>query len=70
VTDCDDVNCALDGTCLLPSCGNLICEAGEDCNNCIDCPGVNTGPAILQYCCGDGVAFTKEVNLGLCNGNY
>jgi len=70
VTDCDDVNCALDGTCLLPSCGNLICEAGEDCNNCIDCPGVNTGPAILQYCCGDGVASTKEVNLGLCNGNY
>lgn len=69
-TDCDDVNCAQDGTCFLPSCGNLICEAGEDCHNCNDCPGESIGGPLLEYCCGDGVASTKEVNLGLCNGNY
>ena len=69
-TDCDDPNCASDGTCLLATCGNGICEAGEDCNNCADCPGVSTGPALLQYCCGDGIAAAKEKASSLCDGNY
>lgn len=37
-------------------CGDGICDTGdgEDCTNCSDCNGVQSGPSGDQYCCGAG----------------
>lgn len=52
-------NCPNDCTGLGPPtgfCGDGLCDLGlgEDCTNCSDCNGVQTGPQADRYCCGAG----------------
>ena len=44
------------GTPNVGGCGNGVCEPslGEDCLNCEDCAGRQTGNPLFQFCCGDG----------------
>ncbi len=66
-TDCDDINCFADLAC---SCGNGVCDPGEDCNNCLqDCPSETGGKPSNQYCCGDGVLQAAEGDGSICDGN-
>lgn len=56
-TDCDDADCSSDLGC---TCGNGICDQGEDCNTCsADCIS-RTSPPKFAYCCGDGVCEGAE----------
>ena len=67
--DCADVNCFADAACG-PSCGNGVCEAGEDCNTCSsDCLSKTSGPASGRYCCGNGVLEAAEGDGSICDGN-
>ncbi len=71
-TDCADINCSTDVTCLLPgtACGNGICEVGEDCNSCsADCDSELNGNQSGRYCCGDGTLQTAEGDGSICDGN-
>jgi len=52
-------NCPGDCTGTSPPtgfCGDGLCDLalGEDCTNCSDCNGVQTGPTGDRYCCGSG----------------
>lgn len=53
------------------SCGNGVCEAGEDCSSCAsDCDGVTGGKPANRFCCGNGVAEGPEGDGSICDGNY
>ena len=67
--DCADLDC-LGAPACQSSCGNGICEPGEDCHTCNDCPGKLNGPPSGRYCCGDGVAQPPEGNGSICDGNF
>jgi len=68
--DCDDSDCAGDAACVS-SCGNGICEVGEDCNSCsADCDGKQNGNPSGRYCCGDGIPQGPEGNGDICDGNF
>jgi endonuclease I len=56
--------------CVAPACNNDgVCQAGEDCVNCLsDCPGLLGGKQTKRYCCGNGVAEGPEAD-GRCDGN-
>ncbi len=65
--DCADANCAGDPTC---TCGNSICDTGEDCTSCPgDCASVLSGKKDKQYCCGNGVLEKAEGDGTICDGN-
>jgi hypothetical protein len=67
-TDCADITCAGDLAC---SCGNSLCEPGEDCNSCPgDCASVTGGNPANRYCCGNGTAEAAEGDGTICDGNY
>lgn len=69
-TDCNDSDCSAAPECQ-PACDDDgICEAGEDCDNCGDCPGVQSGRPSNRYCCGNGVAEGPEGDGTICDGNY
>ena len=47
--------------CSTTTCGNDVCETGEDCNTCpADCPGVQQGNPNRQFCCGSGGCEAAE----------
>jgi len=61
---------ASDPDCPSTSCGNGLCEAGEDCQSCLsDCPGLQTGRPANRYCCGNGVLEGPEGDGTICDGN-
>ena len=56
--DCADSDCDLDIAC---TCGNGVCDPGEDCLTCsADCIGVTSGKPANRYCCGDGTCEGPE----------
>jgi len=53
------INCPVDCAGLSPPqdfCGDGVCDIalGEDCTNCLDCNGVQSGTPSGRYCCGAG----------------
>ncbi len=72
LTDCSDSDCAAAVECQATfTCGNGVCEAGEDCHSCAsDCASRLDGKPSARYCCGDGVTQSVEAaNPSLCGGN-
>lgn len=66
---CSD-NCAFDTSGCF-TCGNDICEAGEDCESCPeDCEGKSTGPPSGRFCCGNGEMETAEGDGTICDFNF
>ena len=53
------------------SCGDGVCEAGEDCNSCADdCEGRSNGVVRKQFCCGNGIPESAEGDGSRCQGSY
>ena len=49
----------------------MVCESGENCNNCgNDCSGKSGGKPSQRYCCGDGIQQSAEGNGAVCDNNY
>jgi beta-lactamase superfamily II metal-dependent hydrolase len=53
-----------------PTCGDGVCDPGEDCGSCSDCAGRTGGKPANRYCCGDGTAQGPEGDGSVCDGNY
>jgi lysophospholipase L1-like esterase len=71
-------SCAVDCSSLLPpeECNNDgVCNAGENCLGCSDCPGRISGQAQLRFCCGNDTCDTERCGADACAatpicGNY
>ncbi|HET6564002.1 MAG TPA: hypothetical protein VFG52_01210, partial [Xanthomonadales bacterium] len=62
-------SCSADcGTCPPPgACNNDgICNAGEDCTICSDCPGKIDGNPKNRFCCGDTTCNTNQCGANAC----
>lgn len=62
-------SCSADcGVCPPPAgCNNDgICNAGENCNNCSDCPGKTDGKPSTRYCCGLNSCSTTQCGANAC----
>jgi hypothetical protein len=71
--DCDDPDCGADPACAPPPSpcdGDGVCEPGEDCTTCSDCPGQTGGRKSTRYCCGNGVPEGPEGSGSICDGNH
>ena len=70
--DCDDFFCRNDPACASTggSCGNGVCDPGEDCTTCSDCDGRTGGKPSNRFCCGNGIAEGPEGGGAICDGNF
>jgi hypothetical protein len=49
------------------SCGDGVCDAGEDCESCsADCAGQTSGRRADRYCCGNGTCESVGEDSGTC----
>lgn len=49
------------------SCGDGVCDLGEDCETCaVDCIGVTRGSPSARYCCGNGTCEPAGEDSGVC----
>ena len=48
------------------TCGNGVCDPGEDCTTCGDCPGRTSGKPALRYCCGNGACESAGEDASVC----
>ncbi len=68
--DCNDPDCLADSNCQRVTCDrDNVCEPGETCQNCSDCPGVLRGKPSRRYCCGNGQLEGAEGDGSICDGN-
>jgi hypothetical protein len=57
--------------CLAFTCGDGVCDEGEDCKLCrADCLGQTKGAVSGRYCCGDGTAQPPEGDGAICDDNF
>jgi len=67
--DCADSDCSSDPSCSS-SCGNGVCESGEDCISCsADCDGRTNGKPANRFCCGNGTLEGPEGSGSICDFN-
>jgi O-glycosyl hydrolase len=53
------------------TCGNRICDPGEDCSSCSDdCAGMTKGKPALRFCCGNGIPEVPEGDGAICQENF
>jgi hypothetical protein len=53
------------------TCGDGICELGEDCDSCSDdCAGMTKGKPSQRFCCGNGIPEAPEGDGAICQGNF